>query len=188
MSAGSNGKHREQQTHPLSLRYLEYERIDHLPLRKLQWRVCKGRVKAPIEEHSRNSFRTQEWQWLSLGDGEENAWWNYRQGRTDDPGMMEWKKILQVASCLGRASLECFCRGWLVDRESRGTRFHWAGFSVSSNLTLWAHPPSPTCVLAHFLPAKGHFHLLARGLGWPEVRILLPLFPPVERDFFFLLV
>ena len=185
MSAGSNGEHREQQTHPLSLRYIECERIDRLLLRKLQWQVCKGRVNAPIEGRSRNSFRTQEWQWLSLEDGEENAWWDYRQGRTDYPGTMEWKKILQVASCLGRASLEYLCRGWLVDRECRGTRFHWAGFSVSYNLALWAHPPSPTCVLAHFLPAKGHFHLLARGLGWPEVKILLPLFPPGERDFFF---
>lgn len=62
MSAGSNGEHREQQTHPLSLRYMECERIDRLPLRKLQWKVCKGRVNAPIEGRSRNSFRTQEWQ------------------------------------------------------------------------------------------------------------------------------
>ena len=73
MSAGSSGEHREQQTHPLNLRYMERERIDHSPLRKLQWKVCKGRVNAPVEECSRNSFRTQEWQWLSLRDGEENA-------------------------------------------------------------------------------------------------------------------
>ena len=124
---------------------MECERITQLSL----WENCNGNhilSQSPrIEEHSRNSFKMQEWPGKSLGGGEDDGGINHRQGRTHYHGMMVWEITPWVASSLWRdleaVFLDYICRRWLVSREcglwDYGRTWFKLSLVLSYYLTVW---------------------------------------------------
>ena len=160
MSAGSNGEHREQQTQLLNSRCMECERINYFPLRKLQWKVCKGKVKAP----GRGTLQ-KELQDTGVAVNEFGRWLIESQARKN---RISWNDDVGENSP-GGTFFGQGLPGISLQRVASGQRMQGNSvylikldfYCVSYSPTLLACLPSPTCIFAHFLQAKERFHLFA---------------------------
>lgn len=159
---------------------MECERISYFSLRKLQW---KCRVKLPGQ---RNTPEIASW----YRTGSERDW---DVGRTrakwimgeEEQNVMGWwcgRNFLWWLLCGGTSEavfLGYLCRAWLVARECglwhhRGTQFKFklsCILTMSFYLTLLSCPPSPTCILAHFLLLAKECSSSGKGPGLTWIKI-----------------